>query len=325
MINSKTMNISVLVPCYQEKKRIRACLESILDNDYPKNKIEIIVIDGMSTDGTIEIIKGIQKTNKIIKLICDMKRDTPTARNKGIKTAKGNIIILCDAHSKYPKNYISELVKYHKKNIGDNIGGVWATQPENNTERAKAISAVMSSKTGMGISYRTMKNKNKPLEVDTVPFGSWKKEIFDEVGLFNKNFIRAQDLDHNIRMKKMGKKIILLPWLKIKYYAKGTYRETAKKFFLISFWKNKVNAKHHMITSKRQLFPVGLIFLTLLSVFNPILILPYLFLILYGSIKIYLKHSINPIYSMLAFLTIHYSYGIGYIYGFIYFFILRRI
>ena len=223
MVTKGLLLVSIIIPCYNEEKYISQCLNSLLSNNYPKESLEILVIDGISNDDTREIVKSYLKKYLFIKMIDNPYTVQVKGLNLGLKLAKGKIIIRCDSHAVYPNNYISEIVKWHNKNIADNIGGIWDTVPGGNTIIAKAIAFAMSHPIGVGFSYRTSRNE-KERYVDTVPFGSWKKDIFNEVGFFDDNFIRAQDLEHNIRMKKMGKKILMLPWLKIKYFARDNYK-----------------------------------------------------------------------------------------------------
>ena len=312
---------------------------SLIEGDYPKSDMEILILDGMSTDGTREIIKDIQKQHSGIKLIDNTERYQVYALNKGIQMATGDIIIRCDVHCVYPREFISEIVKYHHNKIGDNIGAVWDTHPGNDGKQAKSIAKVMSSRFGMGISYRTIRNQNSPIEVDTVPFGSWSKETLKEVGGFNEKFIRSQDLEHNVRMKKLGKKIILLPWVKIKYFARENYTKLWKMFYQYGYWKNKVNKEHNTLSSFRQLFPpllvLGFIVSILLFTFstiNPYFMVPllslsfvYLSFIIFASVSICYPKALSLFFHCIAaFAVVHFSYGVGYLHGFLRFIILGK-
>lgn len=328
--------ISVIIPCFNEEKYISKCLKSLINNDYPKGKIEILVIDGMSEDRTRKIIMKFMKKFPFIKLMDNKARFQVIALNMGIKRAKGDIIIRCDVHSEYPTNYISELVKFHLNKVADNVGGIWDTKPGENTIKAKAIAKAMSNILGVGLSYRSIRG-NKPLFVDTVPFGSWKKYVFRKYGEFDKRFLIAEDLEHNIRIKKFGGKIILLPWLKIKYYARENYTKIWKMFYQYGYFKNLVNKKHKVLSSHRQLIPVLFVFiyfLLLISSFFSFIIFKlfiffnfiYLSLIFSISLIISFKEKLFSLlpYLILSFTVIHFSYGIGYIKGFIDIFLLTR-
>jgi len=328
--------VSVIVPCFNEEKHIIKCLKSLVNNKYPKDKLEILMIDGMSEDRTRKIIMKFMKKFLFIKLLDNKARFQIEALNMGIKLAKGDIIIRCDAHSEYPINYISELVKFHLDEIADNVGGILDTKPGEDKIKAKAIAKTMSNILGVGLSHRSIRG-NKPLFVDTVPFGSWKKDIFQKYGEFDKRFLIAEDLEYNIRIKKLGGKIILLPWLKIKYYARENYTKIWKMFYQYGYFKNLVNKKHKVLSSYRQLIPVLFVFIYLLLLtssffsfiaFNLFIFFNFIYLSLIFSMSVFISFkeksfSLLP-YLIFSFIIIHFSYGTGYIKGFIGIFLLTR-
>jgi len=305
------MKVSIIDSRTNERKFIKRCLDSILKNNYEKSLLEILIFDGGSDDGTYEILKEYEKKYDFIKVFHNKKKYQVYALNEGIRKAKGNIIIRCDAHSEYPENYISTLVKYHKLNIADNIGGVCEVLPENNTLEAKAISIAMNSKFGVGISYRTLGDLTKPVYVDTVPFGSWKKEAFEKYGLFDENFIRAQDFEHNIRIKLKGGKILLIPWLKIKYFARENLKKLSKMSYQYGYAKVLILKKFKFLGNKRQLVP--LIFVLTLPISLP------LYLLFYSFISVWLSWKNNNFklfpYILLSFFSMHFFYGVGYLKG----------
>lgn len=305
------MKVSIIIPILNERKFIRRCLESILKNDYKKDLLEILIFDGGSNDGTYEILKEYEKKYEFIKLFHNPQKYQVYALNEGIRKAKGDIIIRCDAHSEYPENYISTLVDYHKLNLADNIGGVWEVLPGNNTLEAKAISIAMNSKFGVGISYRTLRDLNKPIYVDTVPFGSWKKEVFEKHGLFDENFIRAEDFEHNMRIKLKGGKILLIPWLKIKYFARESFKKLSKMSYQYGYAKALILKKFKSLGNKRQLIPP--IFVLTLPISLP------LYLLLYSFISIWLSWKNDNLrlfpYVLSSFFSMHFFYGVGYLKG----------
>lgn len=313
--------VSIIIPVYNEVKYIERCLRSILMNDYPKDKLEILIFDGGSTDGTREVLKKYQESfPTIIKVFNNSKRHQVYALNEGIKIAKGNIIIRCDAHSEYPPDYIKTLVYFHKKALADNIGGVWETYPGAETLTAKAIAIALNSKLGVGISYRTLKNSNKPIYVDTVPFGSWKKEVFQKYGLFDEKFIRAEDFEHNIRIRKHGGKILLLPWLRIKYYARDSLRKLAKMSYQYGYAKVLVFKKHRVLGNLRQIFPA--LFVLTFPISFPIYFVIYSIISLFLAIK-NRNIKLTPLV-FLSFFIMHFFYGLGYIKGLIDIFTLKK-
>ena len=313
------MKVSVIIPVYNEDKFIERCLNSLINNNYPKNKLEILIFDRGSTDGTLDILKNYTQKYKFIKLFNNVRKHQIYALNKGIKLAQGDIIIRCDAHAEYPREYIKTLVKYHQKKIADNIGGCWEIIPGSYTQIAKAIAIALKSRLGMGSKYVTSSD-NKPIYVNTVPFGSWRKDVFKKFGLFDTHFIRSQDYEHNIRIKKMGGKILLLPWLRIKYFARDSFLKLAKMSFQYGYAKAFVFKKHKLFITFLELLPSTLI------IFFPIC-LP-LYLLFFAPYSLFLaikekKWKITPLI-FISFFLLHYCYALGNLKGIIDCFILGK-
>jgi len=165
---NNNLKISIIIPCRNEENHIDKCLDSLLDNNYPKGLIEIFVIDGMSEDNTKEIIKKYIEKFPFIKLLNNSKKIVPTALNIGIKEAKGDIFIRIDDHSTYPSNYIEKLVLWIRESKADNVGGIWITMPGAETAIARAIAVVLSHPFGVGKGLFRIGIK-EPKYVDTVP------------------------------------------------------------------------------------------------------------------------------------------------------------
>ena len=165
--------VSIIIPCLNEEGYIKSCIESILSQDYQKDLIEILVVDGGSNDNTLSILKSFSE----VTIINNPNKIVPISMNLGIKEAKGDFIIRIDAHCLYPKNYVSELIKNSVALNADNIGCIMETLPANDSSKAKAIAIGISHPLGVGNSYFRV-GSSKTREVDTVPFGCYKKEVF---------------------------------------------------------------------------------------------------------------------------------------------------
>jgi len=319
--------ISIIIPCRNEEKFIKACLDSLLLQDYPKENLEVFVIDGMSGDKTGEIIKKYSEKYPFIHYLQNQNKFTPFGLNIGIKNAKGNFIIRMDAHAEYEKDYISKCVKYSQKYNVDNVGGTMKTMPKKNSIIAKSIALVLSHFLGAGSSvFRT--GSKEPKLVDTVFGGCYKREVFDRIGLFNEKLLRSQDLEFNLRLSKAGGKILLVPDIVSIYYPKSTLFEFFKHNITDGIWaiyplksiKAPFKIRHYI----PLLFVSGLIGLFFLSVFSffflPLflfVLLLYLLVIFYFSWKISLEES-NIKYLLvlpLAFFIRHIGYGFGSILG----------
>jgi glycosyltransferase involved in cell wall biosynthesis len=319
--------ISVIIPCRNEGKFIGKCLDSIVNGDYPKDSLEVLVVDGMSSDNSRNIIKEYSQKYSFIKLVDNPKYIAPVALNIGIKNSKGNIIVRMDAHTTYEKDYILRCVNYLQKYDADNVGGMISILPRQNTFMGRGIAQSMSSSFGAGgASYKTGSNNFK--EVDTVPFGCFKKEVFNRVGFFNENLERSQDMEFNLRLKKAGGKIYLFPDIVSYYYV----RSNLKDFFMHNF-KDGIWAVYplkfvKMAFKPRHYAPLvfvsGLIFLLLAGIiFRPFLYLFFGVVIMYLSAMIYFSAKISfsekkPEFLVslpLAFIARHFGYGIGSIIG----------
>ena len=225
--------LSVICPIYNEEKYIAKCIDSILNQDYPKNDLEVLFVDGMSTDRTREIVKEYASRYSFIKLIDNPNKIVPPAMNIGIKESKGEIIIRLDAHAEFPSQYFSRLTKALIDLKADNVGGVCITLPTSDDIIPIAIAHVLSSKFGMGNSSFRIGCKDVQ-EVDTVPFGCWHREIFDKIGYFDEELIRNQDDEFNGRIIKNGGHIYLLPDVEIKYFARDKISKVYKMFYQYS-------------------------------------------------------------------------------------------
>lgn len=330
----KNCKLSVIAPCRNEEKFITAFLENMLSQDFPKDSFEIIIADGISSDKTVDIIKKYQYNNPHIKLIDNEKRSVPYALNKAIKLSIGEIIIRVDLHAIYPTNYLSELCKQLEELRADNVGGVCVTLPANNKIQSEAIAIGMSSWFGVGNSYFRI-GADSVTEVDTVPFGCFHRELFERIGMFDEELTRNQDDEFNGRIINNGGKIYLLPYLKIKYFARDKVSKMANMFYQYGLFKPLVNIKLGSPATIRQFAPIcfvsGLFIGGILSIFSiwffvlyiSILVL-YMFLGIYACRKEINSNPLLLLYLPWIFMVIHISYGWGYIVGLYKFKVLKK-
>ena len=319
--------VSIICPVFNEEKYIEACIVSILEQDYPKEAMEVLFIDGNSTDNSTGIIKRYTAQYSFLKLLNNPERIVPYALNKGLEAAKGEVIMRLDAHCTYPTNYISELVRYLYQLNADNVGGVWNTQPAKDTPICQAIAFASSHPFGVGCSMHKI-GASKIMETDTVPFGCYKREIFDKTGLFDTDLVRNQDDEFNGRLLNLGGKIYLIPQVIINYTARDTLCKMRKMYYQYGLYKPLVNKKLGAPATVRQFFPilfllgltiggvVCMIWPLLLHFYTSVLLL-YLFIgIVVGSMGAIRAHQ--PLLALLmpyVFFNIHMSYGIGYLVG----------
>jgi glycosyltransferase involved in cell wall biosynthesis len=323
--------VSIIIPCRNEEKFIEKCLESILNQDYPKEKMEVLVVDGMSEDKTREIIKNFQFSNPNfqLRLLDNPKKFTPFAFNIGIKEAKGEIIMLAGAHATYEKDYVSKCVKYLKEYNADCVGGNMITLPQEDTFIGRGIALVLSHPFGVGKSTFRRGSK-EPKWVNTVFAGCYKREVFDKIGFFNENLIKGQDAEFNLRLRKSGGKILLHPEIKSYYYARSKLNFSFLKFY---FWEGfwavypvKFVGKNFIalwrlipcIFISSLIITSGLPFLSpIFKWFFVFIIGIYAFFNLCSSLQIAFSQRDFRYFFILPFIfaIIHFSYGFGSLYA----------
>ena len=258
--------VSIVVLCRNEEEFIGKCLDSLLANDYPKDRLEVLVADGMSQDGTRNIVESYSEKHACVKLVDNPKRIPATAANEGIKAAKGDLVMIAGAHALYPTDYVSKCAEYSEKYpAADNVGGVRLTEPRDNTTLGKSIAYVSSHVFGAGpATYH--RAGTSPSWVDSVWGGCYRKEVFERLGLYNETLTVGEDREFNLRLRGFGGKILQVPEIKCTYYARSKLRDFCRWAFRMGFWPfhaNKLLARR--ILAPRNLAPIALIVSLFLS------------------------------------------------------------
>lgn len=325
--------VSITVPCRNEIKYINNLLDSILKSNYDKNLIEVFIVDGMSNDGTRELINRdyLSKYDNI-KLLDNIKQKTPYAFNLGIKESVGEIAIILGARHIISSNYISEVVEVlvKRKEIGC-VGGIVHNIYENKT--SEIISKSMASPFGIG--FNNFRAISKDAYVDTIGSPAFRKSIFDELGYFDERLTRNQDDDFSFRIKKAGYNILLKSNISIQYSVRASFSKLFKQYKQYGYWKVFVNKKHKTVTTLRQLFP--LLFLLSFPLFFLLFLINdkfiYAFLLeissymLLSFIFAFKTNGFNFTYiikQMYTCFILHFSYGLGYLEGILDFLILNK-
>lgn len=315
--------LSVICPIYNEERYIKTCIESILSQDYPKENLEVIFADGMSTDKTRQIVASYSERFQWIRLVDNPKRIVPPALNAAIEASKGDIIIRLDAHASYPPNYFSALVAAHKQYNADNIGAVCKTDVLNKNTKSLAIREILAHPLGVGnSSFRTGVSEAK--EVDTVPFGCWKRSTFDTYGKFDERLVRNQDIEFSKRILRQGGKIVIIPETYSTYFARETFDKLAKnnyangKWNILTVWYtrelNSLSVRHFI----PLIFLLSLILPTIVGFFwhqlwwlSIVSLLAYTVLVSVISARIAHRKHLNFLYLVISFFVLHLSYGWG--------------
>ena len=321
--------LSVVCPIYNEEKYIAQFLDSLLQQDYPKNDLEILLVDGMSKDKTREIVATYTQQYPFIRLIDNPERIVPYAMNRGIEAATGDIIMRLDAHASYQPDYFSVLARGIKRLNAENVGTVCKTDVLNKTPKTLAIREVLGNKFGVGNStFRTGITKEQ--EVDTVPFGCWKRDVFEKYGLYDVRLVRNQDIELNKRILRGGGKIYILPDTYCTYLARETWSGLAKnnygngKWNILTVYYTKTFSSLSLRHFIPLLFILSLIVPLLLSIFwwlfalvSAVSLVAYTSLLATISAKLAIDKKLNFWYLLATFVVLHISYGWGSLMGMI--------
>ena len=308
--------ISVVCPTYNEANHIQELLEFFV-NAKPGNK-ELIIIDGGSADGTTEIIQEWTKKYNNIKLFKNSNKYVPYALNIGIKQCKGDVIIRIDAHSDYSPDYFEKILQTFEETGADIVGGPYLTKSESNFQ--EAVAKAISNPFGIGDSKAH--NPDFKGYADSVPYGAWKKELFDEIGWFDERLVRNQDDEFHYRAKSLGKKIYLNPEIKLWYYPRSSLGSLFNQYLEYGIYKPLVLKKIKTEIKLRHLVPALFVLYLLL--------LPLIFLTIYWLIPLIIYLIIDIIislitkgklivklYSVVVYPAIHLAYGAGFLTGLI--------
>lgn len=322
------INVSVIVPCYNEQATICQLLNAIHGQSYPLDEIEVLIADGLSTDRTRGEINDFQLSHPQleIRIIDNIRRVIPSGLNRAIESAKGKYILRLDAHSIPSHDYIKNCVNGLEEGKGDNVGGIWKIQPGASTWIAKAIAIAASHPLGAGDArYRI---GGIAQEVDTVPFGAFHKELINKIGMFDETLLTNEDYEFNMRIKQSGGRVWMDPSIYSIYFARSTLRDLSEQYWRYGYWKAQMLRKHPKTLRWRQILPpmfvLALLSLGLLSLGTylarlllAIIVILYTVVILIIGIQMGVKHKEIPlaIGVPLATVTIHLSWGVAFLWG----------
>ena len=314
--------ISVIIPVRNEQRHISDLITSILSQDYPENKYEIIICDGLSEDKTIQIIERFQKKYNNIKIIQNNNKIIPIGFNKGLNESIGEIIIRVDGHSQLSPDYFKRSIQLLENIDNDIVGGGIETISYGSI--GSAISIAQSSYFGVGNVRFRSQHHSDPFYVNTLAFGAHRRELFTEIGGYAEEMICNQDDEFNYRAIQAGKKILMDPSIKTKYFSRSNFSKLFKQYFNYGYFKVRVLQKRRMIFSIRHFIP-SIFIISIISslIIGNIMQQP---LVSYGVLLLYMiVNVISSIYFstkillipliFISFWVLHFSYGLGFLYG----------
>lgn len=256
--------VSVIVPCRNEERFIAGCLDSILAGDYPRDRYEIIVVDGRSDDRTGWILKQYSRRHPQVHVVENPRQITPVALNIGLRAARGELIARADAHAVYPASYLSKLVSALNETGADSVGGLIDTRPGADTPVGRAIAVAMSHPMGVGNSHFRVGSATRRT-VEHVPFFCCRKDVFDRVGYFDEELVRNQDGEFSARLIRNGGRIVLIPDVVSQYFARDSMTKLARTFYQYGYFKVLTTRKIGRVMTVRQVVPAAFILTLVLT------------------------------------------------------------
>ena len=330
------MKVSVVLPCRNEASFIGVCLDSIIATAWPHRDLELLIVDGRSTDGTQAIVAGYAERHPWIRLVDNPRQTVPEALNLGIRAATGDVIVRVDAHGIYPSEYVPRLVAALEETGADNVGGTVVTMPASRTPMAEAVAIGLSHPFGVGNSYFRIGTQERRW-VDTVPYGCWRREVFDRLGLFDLELVRDQDEEFNYRIIGSGGRVLLLPEVVSYYYARESPAKAARMLYQYGYFKPRVAQKVGRVATVRQLVPPLFVVALVLG----LLLAPFWFaaavtwgamLVTYATATVLCAAAAARRAGFRAFLALvmvfpllHVAYGAGYLRGLWHILVGRRL
>lgn len=244
--------VTVVMPVRNERAYLDRSLGSVLAQDYPPERLEILVADGRSTDGTREELDRVAAKEPRVRIVDNPAGIVAPGLNGALREAKGEIVVRVDGHCEIASDYVRRCVAHLVAGEAEGVGGPLETIGE--TFTARVVARAMSSRFGVGGSAFRTRRETTEL-VDTVAFPGYTRAILDRAGPFDEELVRNQDDEYNYRLREMGARVLLAADVKSRYWSRGTLRKLARQYFEYGFWKVRVLQKHPAQMKARQFAP----------------------------------------------------------------------
>jgi glycosyltransferase involved in cell wall biosynthesis len=320
--------VSIIVPCYNEQATIHLLLEAICSQTVPKADLEVIIADGRSTDSTRENVAVFQQSHPdlFVRIVDNPRRIIPAALNCALAAARGEYVIRLDAHSVPAPDYVERCLENLRAGRGENVGGIWEIRPRGGglVQRAIALAAAHP----MGVGDARYRYTSQPGYVDTVPFGAFRRDVFDRFGTFDESLLTNEDYEFNARLRIGGGRIWLDPHVRSTYYARSNLKELARQYLRYGYWKWRMLRRYPSTLRWRQalppLFVLGVLVMAVLALaWNPARIAlggvaaAYVLTLLAGSFSTARRANDFRLLAIvpLAIATMHFCWGAGFLWS----------
>lgn len=315
--------VSVVMPVRNEADFIRRSLGAVLSQDYPPSRLEVLVVDGMSDDGTPDLVHRIaaEHADREVDVLPNPAGIVPQALNLALDRVTGDVVIRVDGHCVIPHDYVRRCVRLLRETGAACAGGCVETVGE--TRAARAIAVAQSSRFGVGgVAFRVGASRGGP--VDTVAFGAYRREVFDRVGRFLPDLVRNQDDEFNYRLNRAGETVWLDPSIRVTYYSRATLRALWRQYFQYGFYKIRVMREHGLM-SIRHLVPAAFVLMLLAGTISslatwhvaPLALTAGTYVVVDVAVASVIGNQRQaPVHVIAtAFATIHLAYGFGFLWG----------
>lgn len=314
--------VSVIVPMRNERRYIERCLRSVADQDYPRDRFEVIVVDGRSTDGSRELAESMREELPNLRLLENRGRHTARGLNIGLAFARGEVIARVDAHAAVAPDYLRRSVAALRERGADVVGGPLETVGDSPV--GETVALAISSPFGVG--NAVFRYSRREQWTDTVAFPAYRRDVFDRMGPFDE-IEGGEDDEFHYRLRDAGGQILLTPSIRPTYFARSSFRELTRQYFGYGQAKVVVLSRHPRRTRLRQLVPaafvLALLAAAITSAFGGLLVLP-----LVALVGAYVAVSFGASFVLarrrgwrhllllpFAFACMHLAYGAGFIVG----------
>ena len=325
--------VTVIVPIRNEAGHIARCLRSILVSDYPRQQLEVIVVDGLSDDGTRQIIQKLMLDDTRLQMLDNPERIVPHAMNRAISAARGDVIIRVDGHADVSEDFVSNCVKVLQTRPDCWCAG-GSIETVSHTKVGQIVAACMSTRVGVGNAHFRLRDYEG--YVDTIAFGAYWRWVFDRIGMFDEELVRNQDDELNARLIMHGGRIYMSGSIRCRYYPRTSLTKLWRQYFQYGFWRIRTIQKLGRPATMRQmapmLFVLGLISLCISAIGWPaarIALLVYVSLyagvLSLGALQVGRRTGVQGfLLAPIVFLILHLGYGLGCLWGIVRFVLLKR-
>lgn len=330
-----TPMVSIIIPVRNEAKYLRMCLDSIQAQTYDHSRIEVLIVNGKSVDETEEIAKEFQlESDLTVRILQNNAGNTPCGLNMGYRNARGDYLLHFIGHASMPPDFIEKDVRYLKENQADAVGGLVISTCGEEKTIPKAIGYALNTPFGLG--GVTARTGTKPGYIDNPSFGCYRRELFDRYGYIDERLTRNQDYEYNQRITSCGAKIFFTPEIKSYYFNRPSYKSLWREYFNAAKWRTFMIGRFVRAVMLRHLAPPALVIasivLAVMSFTTDWAIYPlsamlalYTLVAVVSTVDLGVKKGFKYMpAAFLSYYVIHFAYGLGFIWGFLWFVIFRR-